>query len=51
VGFELRTLDIDDLSVAQKQNVRYATSIGEGNVLSEDKPLAGVHAKDQWSTT
>ena len=43
----MRTLDIDDLSVAQKQNVSYATSIGEGNVLSEDKPLAGVTSEQR----
>jgi|TARA_B100001094_G_scaffold293074_1_gene312690 hypothetical protein len=47
MGFELRTLDIDDLSVAQKTNVRYAASIGEGNVLSEDKPLAGVTSEQR----
>jgi len=35
MGFELRTLEIDDLSVAQKTNVRYAASIGEGNVFSQ----------------
>tara|TARA_R100001509_G_scaffold161579_1_gene131140 strand:- start:495 stop:794 length:300 start_codon:yes stop_codon:yes gene_type:complete len=47
MGFELRTLEIDDLSVAQKTNVRYAASIGEGNVLSEDKPLAGVTSEQR----
>ena len=41
MGFELRTLEIDDLETAQKQNVRLSSSIGEGSVFNTEKPLAG----------
>jgi len=42
MGFELREMDIEDLDVAQKTNVRYSSSIGEGAVFDTQKPLAGV---------
>ena len=40
--FELRTLDADDISRAQKQNVRLDTQFGSGEVFDKEHPLKGV---------
>jgi hypothetical protein len=42
VGFELKTLDFDDISRAQKENVRMAESLGTSEVYNDLKPLEGV---------
>jgi len=47
MGFELKTLDFDDISRAQKENVRLAESLGQGEVFNSLKPLAGVTAEQR----
>jgi|TARA_R100001463_G_scaffold30576_1_gene69590 hypothetical protein len=42
MGFDVRTLEIDDISRAQKQNVRVDTAYDSGSVFDEANPLKGV---------
>lgn len=50
MGFEVRTLDIDDISRAQKQNVRIDTAYDSGVVRDTEHPLKGV-TRSQRSRT
>jgi len=50
MGFQLETLDADAISRAQKQNVTFSSSVGEGAVLNTDKPLAGVTSEQRART-
>ena len=45
--FELKTLDFDDISRAQKENVRLAESLGTGEVYNDLKPLEGVTSEQR----
>ena len=47
MGFELRTLDFDDISRAQKENVRLAEALGTGDVYNDAKPLAGITSEQR----
>lgn len=46
MGFELRELDIEDISRAQKQNVRSDIQYDNGTVTDELNPLKG-HVRKQ----
>ena len=50
MGFEVRTLEIDDISRAQKQNVRVDTKYNDGVVRDTEHPLKGV-TKSQRART
>ena len=47
MGFELRTLDFDDISRAQKENVRLAEALGSGDVYNDAKRLQGVTSEQR----
>ncbi len=49
--FELKTLDFDDISRAQKENVRLAESLGTGSVFNTERPLAGVTSEQRQRNT
>tara|TARA_R100000005_G_scaffold95579_1_gene77689 strand:+ start:499 stop:798 length:300 start_codon:yes stop_codon:yes gene_type:complete len=51
MSFELRTLDFDDISRAQKTNVRLAEALGSGDVYNSLKPLEGVTAAQRQRNT
>ena len=42
MGFDVRTLEIDDISRAQKQDVRVDTAYDSGAVYDKEHPLKGV---------
>ena len=50
MGFEVRTLEIDDISRAQKQNVRVDTKYNDGVVRDTEHPFKGV-TKSQRART
>tara|TARA_R110000744_G_scaffold106187_1_gene202371 strand:- start:2658 stop:2957 length:300 start_codon:yes stop_codon:yes gene_type:complete len=45
MSFDIQTLELDDITRAQKENVRLAESLGIGSVHNTEKPLAGVVSK------
>jgi hypothetical protein len=51
MGFEVRTLDIDDISRAQKQNVRVDTAYDSGVVQDKENPLKGVTRSQRARTS
>ena len=42
MGFDIRSIDFDDISRAQKQGTRSNVSYTEGKVLNTERPLEGV---------
>ena len=46
-GFQLQTLDIDDISRAAKQNVRIDTHYDAGTITDTDAPLKGITGKQR----
>jgi hypothetical protein len=51
MSFEVRTLEIDDISRAQKQNVRVDTKYGDGVVRDTEHPLNGVTRSQRARTS
>ena len=50
--FELKTLDFDDISRAQKENVKLAETLNQtGSVFNTDRPLAGVVGQQRQRNT
>jgi hypothetical protein len=49
-GFELQTLDIDDISRAQKQTVR-ADITYDAHTVNTDSPLSGITTKQRTRTS
>jgi hypothetical protein len=50
--FELKTLDFDDISRAQKENVKLAETLNQtGSVFNTDRPLAGVVSQQRQRNT
>jgi hypothetical protein len=47
MGFELQTLDIEDISRAQKQNIRSDIHYDVGTVQNTDAPLKGITKKQR----
>lgn len=47
MGFDLQTLDIDDIERAQKQNIRSDTHYQANVVVDEKNPLKGVIRKQR----
>lgn len=46
-GFQLQTLDIDDISRAAKQNVRIDTHYDKGTIIDPKAPLKGITSKQR----
>ena len=47
MGFDLQTLDIDDIERAQKQNIRSDTHYQANVVVDEKNPLKGAIRKQR----
>ena len=50
MGFRLETLDADAITRAEKQNVKFSSSVGEGAVFNTERPLAGVISEQRART-
>jgi hypothetical protein len=47
MAFDIRSLDVESISRAQKQNVRLDTKYNDGVVFDEENPLKGVTKKQR----
>ena len=50
-GFQLQSLDIDDISRAARQNVRADTHYDAGTITDTDAPLKGITKKQRTRTS